>query len=131
MQDIEFYRYQASDNFNVNDLALGVESIMSGANCITQIKNLDNGDIIVQCKNDNENPTLKLLSGTQRALTVQLSVKDNELQVQIGNAKWEDKVVGYALGLVFFPLLITATYGVVKQSEMKREILDYIDRYIK
>jgi hypothetical protein len=69
--------------------------------------------------------------GLQQALTVRIKKEGQQTRVSLGQAKWADKAGVEIIGaLVFWPLMIPATYGVVKQSQLPRKVQAVIDDYV-
>jgi len=73
----------------------------------------------------------RTVSGTALALTVRLIRQRNDLRVQVGATEWTDKAVGGALGLlVAWPFAITTGVGLIRQSQLPQEVLDWIETYL-
>lgn len=69
----------------------------------------------------------KTLTGMRLALTVQLSVADDRLNVNIGEGQWSDKIGAGAVGLFLaWPLAITAGMGAFKQKKLPDEVFKVI-----
>jgi hypothetical protein len=66
-------------------------------------------------------------TGTARAITIQFEQKPNEVIISLGEQKWVDKAAVGVVGLILWPLLVTAAYGAWKQSELPEEIWHVID----
>ena len=61
----------------------------------------------------------KTLTGMRLAVTVQMTVMGNQLNVNIGEGQWSDKIGAGAIGLfVAWPLAITAGMGAFKQKKL-------------
>ena len=61
----------------------------------------------------------KTLTGMRLAVTVQMTVMGNQLNVNIGEGQWSDKIGAGAIGLfVAWPLAITAGMGAFKQKKV-------------
>jgi hypothetical protein len=71
--------------------------------------------------------TLSSVTGTARAMTVQFEQKSDATVVSLGEQKWMDKAAVGAVGLILWPLFLTAAYGAYKQSELPAEIWQVID----
>lgn len=83
---------------------------------------------VVQAKSAD---SWKTLSGMSTALEVQLSDTGNGILVNIGNAKWSDKIGAGVVGaFIFAPLAVTAIVGSVKQKKLPEEIFAHIERFI-
>ncbi len=83
---------------------------------------------IVQAKDAD---SWKTISGMSTALEVQISDSGNGILVNIGNAKWSDKVGAGVVGaFIFAPLAVTAILGSVKQKKLPEEIFAHIERFI-
>lgn len=73
----------------------------------------------------------KTITGMRLAVTVQLAVIDNKLNVTIGEGQWSDKIGAGAIGLfVAWPLAITAGMGVFKQKKLPAEVFGVIENFI-
>ena len=63
----------------------------------------------------------KTLTGMRLAVTVPMTVMGNQLNVNIGEGQWSDKIGAGAIGLfVAWPLAITAGMGAFKQKKVTR-----------
>lgn len=73
----------------------------------------------------------KTISGMRLAVTVQMTVMGNQLNVMIGEGEWSDKLGAGAIGLfVAWPLAITAGIGAFKQKKLPAEIFQVIENCI-
>lgn len=73
----------------------------------------------------------KTISGTRLAITVQMSVTGEQLNVMIGEGQWADKIGAGALGwFIAWPLAITAGVGIAKQKKLPGEVFTQIERCI-
>lgn len=73
----------------------------------------------------------KTLTGMRLALTVQMAVMGDKLNVSIGEGQWSDKIGAGAIGLfVAWPLAITAGMGALKQKKLPGEVFQVIENAI-
>lgn len=73
----------------------------------------------------------KTLTGMRLAVTVQMAVMENGLNVTVGEGQWSDKIGAGAIGLFFaWPLAITAGMGAFKQKKLPAEIFQVIENCI-
>lgn len=73
----------------------------------------------------------KTLTGMRLALTVQMSIMGDRLNVSIGEGQWSDKIGAGAIGLfVAWPLAITAGMGAYKQKKLPGEVFQVIENTI-
>ena len=73
----------------------------------------------------------KTLTGMRLAITVQMTVMGNQLNVNIGEGQWSDKIGAGAIGLfVAWPLAITAGMGAFKQKKLPGEVFQVIETTI-
>ena len=73
----------------------------------------------------------KTLTGMRLALTVQMAVMGDKLNVSIGEGQWLDKIGAGAIGLfVAWPLAITAGMGAFKQKKLPGEVFQVIETTI-
>ncbi|HOI13580.1 MAG TPA: hypothetical protein PLG75_06965 [Methanoculleus sp.] len=75
--------------------------------------------------------TWRNLLGMSSALTIKLQSDDRSLRVEMGAAKWVDKAVAGAIGmLVFWPLAVTTVYGSWEQMKLPQRVFQEIEQYI-
>ena len=74
----------------------------------------------------------KTISGMRLAVSVQMAVVGNQLNVMVGEGQWSDKIgAGAAIGLfIAWPLAITAGMGAFKQKKLPAEIFQVIETCI-
>lgn len=73
----------------------------------------------------------KTLTGMRLAVTVQMAVMENHLNVTVGEGQWSDKIGAGAIGLfIAWPLAITAGMGAFKQKKLPAEIFQVIENCI-
>ena len=73
----------------------------------------------------------KTFSGMRLAITVQLAVTDDRLDVSVGEGQWSDKLGAGAVGLfIAWPLAITAGMGALKQKKLPSEVFQVIENTI-
>jgi hypothetical protein len=131
MSEHQIKTYTVKENFSLLSMAEGLKKIMEKAECESQVLSLSENNILVQGKNDKfKLGFLNNILGTNKAISVSLTLNSHTLSVNIGKADWGDKALGYALGaFVFAPLIFTASYGLYKQNELKKEIEMFIGLY--
>lgn len=70
----------------------------------------------------------KTLTGMRLAITLQIVVTGEQMNVLIGEGQWTDKIGAGAIGLfVAWPLAITAGMGAFKQKKLPGEIFQVIE----
>lgn len=73
----------------------------------------------------------KTLSGMRLAISVQLAVVGEQLNVTVGEGQWSDKIGAGAIGMfIAWPLAITAGMGAFKQQKLPSEIFGVIENFI-
>ena len=73
----------------------------------------------------------KTLTGMRLAITVQMTVMGDKLNVSIGEGQWSDKIGAGAVGLfIAWPLAITAGMGAFKQKKLPSEVFQVIETTI-
>ena len=73
----------------------------------------------------------KTLTGMRLAVTVQMAVAGDQLNVSIGEGQWSDKIGAGAIGLfVAWPLAITAGMGAYKKKKLPSEVFQVIENTI-
>ncbi len=88
----------------------------------------DSKQVIVQLKKEN---ILRSITGFDKALGISLQRSGDETIVQVGAQDWVDQIAVGAVGLILYPLLITAAIGAVQQRNVVYDVLDSIDRLIR
>jgi hypothetical protein len=83
------------------------------------------GEHIVQARSQ----TWQRAIGAGAALTVVMSTDDATLDVEIGGAKWLDKLAAGGVGMfVLWPAVFTAAFGGWRQYRLPQATFDYIER---
>ena len=73
----------------------------------------------------------KTLTGMRLAITVQMTVMDDKLNVSIGEGQWSDKIGAGAVGLfIAWPLAISAGMGALKQKKLPGVVFQVIENTI-
>jgi len=88
----------------------------------------DSNQAIVQLKKES---TLRSITGFDKALGISLQRSGDGTMVQVGAQDWVDQIAVGAVGLVLYPLLITAAIGAVQQRNVVNDVLDSIDRLVR
>jgi hypothetical protein len=84
-------------------------------------------DIAVQIKKGGLG---RSITGMEQAITVRMRKQSGETDVSVGQAKWADKAGVEVIGaLVFWPLMIPATYGVYKQASLPGRVLTIVNNF--
>ena len=69
--------------------------------------------------------------GASAAFSVMANRQGDNLVVQVGAAKWSDKVVGGVAALIlFWPLAAFPAWGAFKQKQMIDDTLDFVQQYV-
>ncbi len=87
----------------------------------------DSNQATVQLRKES---TLRTITGFDKALGISLQHSGDETIVQVGATDWVDQIAVGAVGLVLYPLLVTAAIGAVQQRNVVHEVLDSIDRLV-
>ena len=112
-------------------LAQRVQLFLSQAeNMETQTLYTEDGATIIQGR--VRNGGVKQLMGLDRTITVLITpLGDSAAKVSFSKGKWLDKVVtGTVSMFVLWPLLLTASYGAFKQSQLPKKITGAIEAYL-
>ncbi len=88
----------------------------------------DSNQVVVQLKKES---ILRSITGFDKALGISLQRSGDATLVQVGAQDWVDQIAVGAVGLVFYPLLITAAVGAVQQRNVVHDVLDSIDRLVR
>jgi len=92
------------------------------------VQRLGSGDdIAVQIRKEG---TGRAIVGMQQAITVRMQKENNATRVQVGQAKWADKAaVGIIGAIAFWPLMIPAGFGALKQYELPGRVVSVVNTY--
>jgi hypothetical protein len=88
----------------------------------------DSNQVVVQLKKEN---VLRSITGFDKALGISLQRSGDEMIVQVGALDWVDQIAVGAVGLILYPLLVTAAIGAVQQRNVVHDVLDSIDRLVR
>lgn len=100
-----------------------------GQNYQTQMLPSQNGAITVQAHKED---ALRTLAGMSTAQTLIIVSDGDNLNIEMGTAKWTDKAVVGGVGVLLFPpALITAGIGVFQQSQLTSNAWKFIENYIQ
>jgi hypothetical protein len=81
----------------------------------------------VQLEKEN---ALRTITGFNKALGITFQRSGSETLVQVGASDWVDQIAVGAVGLILYPLLVTAAIGAVQQRNVVHEVLDSIDQLV-
>jgi hypothetical protein len=113
---------------NLRELADAVLNWFRIRDYEVQVLNTTGGGYLVQARQPG---TWRSILGMASALSLTMNKKGDELQVEVGASKWEDKLAVGAVGaIIFHPLLITTAYGIWKQSTLPDELFQMIEKYL-
>jgi len=88
----------------------------------------DSNQASVQLNKEN---MLRTITGFNKALGITFQRSSAETIVQVGASDWVDQIAVGAVGLILYPLLVTAAIGAVQQRNVVHEVLDSIDQLIR
>jgi len=87
----------------------------------------DSNQASVQLNKEN---MLRTITGFNKALGITFQRSSAETIVQVGASDWVDQIAVGAVGLILYPLLVTAAIGAVQQRNVVHDVLDSIDRLV-
>ena len=88
----------------------------------------DRNNVTVQLKHES---TLRTITGFNKVLAISMQRFESGTFVRVGAQDWVDQIAVGAVGLVLYPLLITAAIGAVQQRNVVNDVLDSIDRLVR
>jgi len=95
----------------------------------TQVVADPNGGAMVQARKES---TLRTVAGMAYALTIRMNFEGEYLAVDMGGAKWAEKGVVGAVGLlIFVPALITAGVGAFQQSQLQNQAWQFVEGFVR
>ena len=119
--------YTLKEGFSTNDLANRLTSFLAASGMETNINcNQDRSCIVLQARASGG--SFKQLFGMDKAVTIRLNRVGDNLNVEVGEAKWGDKAAVMTLSMfVFWPLTITSGVGIYEQKQLITRIWSQID----
>ena len=97
----------------------------------TRLENFFRSEKGMEVQSSQTTDGWKTLTGMRLAVTVQMTVMENHLNVTVGEGQWSDKIGAGAIGLfIAWPLAITAGMGAFKQKKLPAEIFQVIENCI-
>ena len=87
----------------------------------------DSNQASVQLRKES---TLRTITGFDKSLGISFQHSSDETIVQVGASDWVDQIAVGAVGLILYPLLVTAAIGAVQQRNVVHEVLDSIDQLV-
>lgn len=115
-------------NLELSDLAQALDQWFEAQGYESQVLEAPGGGFTVQARRAE---SWRSWVGMSAALNVNLSLQGDNLLVQTGAAKWADKAVVGAVGvLILWPMIIPAAYGAWKQKQLPDEVMRFIDQYV-
>ncbi len=117
-------RFYYAPGLDVERVALDLENMFVAQGY--QVQHFGNKQqITVQFKQGSD---LEALIGLQAALTLTLFSYPDGVAAVVGQQQWVDKAVVGAVGMfLFWPLLITAGAGVLRQTQIESQLLNSLD----
>lgn len=120
--------FQKFEGITVERIGRSVENMLRSKGMTVQGGKAGTEGYVVQAKGEDG---WKNISGMSAALEVQISDAGQGILVNIGNAKWSDKIGAGVVGaFIFAPLAVTAIVGSVKQKKLPEEVFAHIERFI-
>lgn len=117
--------YQTRD-LDIQSIAQALESEYQAKGFETQHFG-DSNQASIQLKQES---TLRTITGFNKALGITFQRAGTETVVQVGASDWIDQIAVGAVGLILYPLLVTAAIGAVQQRNVVHEVLDSIDQLV-
>ena len=94
-----------------------------------EILEINSTEIAVQAKNVDS--YIRKLTSLDKACTVSMKLDGTKMDIKIGQGKWVDKAAGAAIGwFLFAPILLTAAYGAYQQSQLPKQVNEFIQIYL-
>tara|TARA_E500000331_G_scaffold26562_1_gene22695 strand:- start:553 stop:1077 length:525 start_codon:yes stop_codon:yes gene_type:complete len=114
------------DSENSSEIVSKVENWLSISNDFeVQKHSLNETEDLLQIRKKGQ---WRRFVGMSTALSIQFTLKANNLKVSIGQAHWLGKVAsGGVSWFVLWPLAVTTAVGVYEQAKTPEKIFDYID----
>lgn len=121
--------FKLSDSITVQSIGVALEQFfMEKKDMIAEGRVTPQG-YFVQAK---KKETWKKFVGMDNAIQVQIfDMNNGTINVQLGEAKWAEKILTAGAGaVVFAPLLATTAFGAWQQKNLPDEIFEFVESYI-
>lgn len=120
--------FKLSDSVTIQSLGVAlVQFFLEKKGMIAEGREIPQG-YIIQAKNRE---SWKKMVGMDNAIQVQIiDMNNGSVDVQLGEAKWSDKLMTAGVGLYFPPLLLSSAFGAWQQKQLPDEIFHFVENYI-
>lgn len=120
--------FKLSDSVTIQSLGVAlVQFFLEKKGMIAEGREIPQG-YIIQAKNRE---SWKKLVGMDNAIQVQIiDMNNGSVNIQLGEAKWSDKLMAAGVGLYFPPLLLSSAFGALQQKQLPDEIFHFVETYI-
>jgi RNA polymerase subunit RPABC4/transcription elongation factor Spt4 len=116
-----FYR---SNKLNIEQMVRDLEGILQARGYQTQ-HFVNGSQIVVQLR---EGSDIEALLGMQATLGVVLQATNDGVTATAGEQQWVDKAaVGLLGAIVLWPLLVTASVGIIRQASLEDQLFGVLD----
>lgn len=121
--------YRVPESFVLDNLVRFVQERFQAQGYMISVNSIGNAVQVTLQKNIGG---LNMITGLGEQLTVNLAVKDNQLNVFSSNQYWNDKIVAGILGMFccFGITWITAAIGIFKQYQLPTDVTAAIFTYV-
>ncbi|MEM7656046.1 MAG: SHOCT domain-containing protein [Bacteroidota bacterium] len=122
-------RTYSAPGLEMSQLLQSFEGWLSQENFRTQMLQTENGGTLVQVEQEGG---WRKLTGMSTALNVVVEQSGDNLNVEIGEGRWLDKVAGGTVGmLLLWPLAVTTAIGAWNQSQMPKRVFQFFEDFLR
>ena len=122
--------YTIQNGTSVDGLISRLCAFLSNSNMETMTnENQDRSCVAIQAR--IRGGKFKKLVGLDKTVTIRLNQVGDNLNVEVGGAKWGDKAIVMTTSMfVLWPLAVTSGIGIYKQNRLLNRIWEQIDFYM-
>lgn len=128
MRTIKFM-YKPSKDKTTEGLLVALESVLRIKENMDTQRLIYEDEHIIQARVKKGNS--KKFLGLDKAIMIKVKTKENNIVVELGEAKWIDKGIAFAASMLSWPLAITSTIGIYKQKKLPETIKKITDSYME
>lgn len=119
----------SAPGLEMSHLLQAFEDWLSQERFRSQMLQTDEGGTLVQIEQEGG---WRKIAGMSTALNVVVSQAGDQLNVEIGEGRWLDKVAGGTVGmLLLWPLAVTTAIGAWNQSQMPKKVFQFVEDYLR
>lgn len=124
------FMYESSKDKTTEGLLVALESVLRIKENMDTQRLIYDDEHIIQARVKKGNS--KKFLGLDKAIMIKVKTKENNIVVELGEAKWIDKGIALTVSMItLWPLAITSSIGIYKQKKLPETIKKITDSYME